>query len=61
MAVMLSSFTLLMFAASLVVPSPMQAFASIVTGLMFLLSILGVRICYKESKEELLLFFKKKK
>ena len=51
LAIFFSLGTHTMFCSSLVTPSPMQEVTIVLTFIMFLLALLGVRITYKEFME----------
>lgn len=50
-AFMLACMSLLIFIATIVTPSPIKAVGVFITGLMFLVSILGIKMLYKEYRE----------
>lgn len=51
LAVVLCVLCMIMFLSSIFTPSPLQSVVVMLLGVMFLISVFGVRITYKEFKE----------
>lgn len=51
LAVVLCVLCMIMFLSSIFTPSPLQSVVVLLLGVMFLISVFGVRITYKEFKE----------